>query len=126
MPKRTSFPASQRIKKSREFQRIRDSSRKIFSKHFLMLVARSEASRPRLGITITTKIDKRAAVRNKLKRRIRYIFRTQQESFKNPVDLVVIARQNSQLCSFDELKFEIIGMLRRGGLLIDSRKEKPN
>lgn len=67
---------------------------------------------PRLGITVSTKIDKRAVVRNRIKRLIREVFRKNQRSFQG-FDIVVIARKNASHLSYKEAEREIIGALRK-------------
>ena len=113
----SSFPASRRLRKSREFKQVQEGGRKHFSKHFLLLVSAANGAKSRVGITITTKIDKRAVVRNKLKRRIRYIFRVHQERLKSPVDMVVIARRDAVLRTYEEVERELLGLMRRAGVI---------
>lgn len=117
-----SFSARYRIKKSKEFQQIRETGSKLYAKHFLVLVAPSEAENSRLGVTITTKIDKRSVVRNKLKRRIREVFRLNRHLLNKNLDIVVIARRDAQLCTLKEIKQELLGALKAKGYL----KKAPN
>ena len=111
------FAARYRLKKRREFNRLQNGSAKYYSKHFLVLVADSETQHSRLGITITTKVDKRAVVRNRLKRRIREIFRLNRYRLCKNFDMVVIARQNAAECKFSDIRREILGLLRYNGLV---------
>jgi len=60
---------------------------------FRVLAVRSAHSQSRLGLAVSRRVDKRAVVRNSIKRQVRAAFQHQVESHE-PValDLVVIAR----------------------------------
>lgn len=66
---------------------------------------------------MTTKLEKRAAVRNLIKRRVREVFRSVRRDFAKPFDMVVIARRDVQSCEFADVKRELIGAWRAEGLL---------
>ena len=87
---------SRRVKRRKDYLRIQSEGRKIRSKHFLTTVAArigsvSESADSRIGVTITKKIDKRAARRNRLRRRIREFFRLNRSRLRPSTDIVVIA-----------------------------------
>ena len=88
---------------------------------FLILALPSDENTPRLGITVTRKVDKRAVARNRLKRRIRQVFRLLGDRFKAPVDLVVIARREACACSYAEVEKELVGTLHYHGFLNRSK-----
>lgn len=71
----------------------------------------------RLGVIITRKVDKRAARRNRLRRRLREIFRTERHKLTKKVDLVIIARKDAADCRFARIKQEVIGALSRAGYI---------
>ena len=68
-----------------------------------------------MAIAVTTKIEKRATVRNKIKRRLRELFRVFRHDLTEPLDMVVVARREVQECSFDDYKREVLGALRSKG-----------
>lgn|GEM_PF-4014610 len=55
----------------------------------------SEKPHSRLGMAVSRKTMRHAVDRNRFKRRLRELFRTQQHDFAYPVDVVVIARRDS-------------------------------
>ena len=67
---------------------------------------------PRLGITVSTKIDKRAVIRNRIKRLVREVFRKNLSRFEG-FDIVVIARKNASHLSYKDAEREILGTLRK-------------
>jgi ribonuclease P protein component len=98
----------------------------VYSKHFLILVIPSGTDQSRLAIAVTTKIEKRATVRNKIKRRIRELFRVFRHDLKDPLDMVVVARRDVQQCSIDDYKREILGALRSNGYLKKRASAQPS
>ena len=92
--------------------RIQGSKAKFRAKHFLIAVERSKSElKSKIGITVTTKLSKRANVRNLLKRRIREIFR------KNEVPIgfnfVVIGLNGATNLEYDEIEEELCFLLRK-------------
>ena len=73
------FSSNNRIKKRKLFLEIQESGEKLFTNHFLIFVRESKDNHSKIGITISKKNDKRAVVRNKLKRRLREFFRTSKK-----------------------------------------------
>lgn len=116
-----SLPGRSRLKKKSDFLRVQELSKssggKLYGKHFLLLIAPAESAEPRLGITVTLKIDKRAVARNRIKRRLRECFRSLASSLKSPVDIVVIARHGAGDCSLADIDQELRSSLKRGGYI---------
>jgi ribonuclease P protein component len=105
------------LRRSAEIAACKARAEKIYAKHFLILIAPSQNGKSRLAIAVTTKIDKRASVRNLIKRRVREVFRHSRPHFKQAVDLVVVARRDVQSCDFAEYERQLRTALRRGGVL---------
>lgn len=120
-----SFGPGRRVKRRQDFLRIQSSGKKFRSKHLLLVIAeansrvcsRNDPEESRLGVTITTKIDKRASRRNTLKRRIREVFRRRRFRFKRPVDAVVIALNQATALEYEDVQRELHGLLKRAQLL---------
>lgn len=112
-----SFGPELRLKKRREFLSLQSTGRKIHARHFLFFFSSSSTTTSRIGITITTKVEKRAVLRNKLRRRIREIFRHLTAQITPPMEMVVIARNDSCDLPFNELEREILYAIRKAGYL---------
>ena len=81
-----------------------------------MLTESKEAS-SRLGLVVSKRVDKRAARRNLLKRRLREVFRLNHQRFSGPVDLVIIARASAAELAFTEVAGEILRALQGKGVI---------
>ncbi len=91
-----SFGPEKRVKQRKSFIEIQSRGRKFKTRSMLFCFLKaqyrvdSSVEDHRLGITITTKVHKRAVRRNKTKRLVREIYRTRYSDLKKRGDLVVI------------------------------------
>ncbi len=87
-----------RIRCSRDYQRVSRVGRRLASEYFVVLVASerhlAEGEQRRLGITVSRKVGG-AVVRNRVKRMVRQWFREHRQKLPRGCDLVVIARSPS-------------------------------
>lgn len=72
----------------------------------------------RLGLTTGAKLG-HAVVRNKLRRRLRAIYRIHEAELKPGFDLVVVCRSASVTASYQRLERDFLKLARRSGLLRD-------
>lgn len=101
-----------RIRKRRDFLRVQRRGNRVFGR-FVVVVFQtlSPLACGNFGITVPKKVGP-AHVRNKIKRRIRHIFRHHQELFSSK-SVVVIARDSSSIVSFDELQTDLLSACSR-------------
>ncbi len=74
-----------------QFQKLYKKGKSVVSPSMVVYVKKNGQSFNRLGITASKKIGK-AVVRNRAKRRIRELFRTNSEKLKTGYDFVIVAR----------------------------------
>jgi ribonuclease P protein component len=82
------LPKAARLLRRREFLRVQQKGRRLYSGEVLVIALDSGCTRPRIGITVSSKIAN-AVGRNRVKRWVREAFRGSQGAF-GAVDLVVI------------------------------------
>ena len=94
--RRFTFPQSVRLRRRAEFLKVQERGQKIQADCFLALVLPNQ--RPdgltRAGFTVSTKVGN-AVVRNRIRRRLRELFRTRRESLPKGLDMVLIARNTA-------------------------------
>jgi ribonuclease P protein component len=112
-----------RLRKKREIKRCQNGGVRLYSKHFAVFACPSSSEDSRLAIAVTKKIEKRAVVRNKIKRRIREVFRLHWEAFREPTDIVVVARRGIQSCCYKDYEREILGALRSKGFFAGNSRD---
>ena len=104
------FPGSCRLKKKAEFQEVRSRGEKLYTRNLIIYYLKNQLSHPRLGITVSKKVSKKAVLRNKIKRRIREIFRIHQNELDS-CDILVIARWAAVAAEYQELERNFINAL---------------
>ena len=87
------LPKAARLRRRREFLQIQQRGTRLYSGEVLVLASPREGARPRIGITVSSKIAN-AVGRNRVKRWVREAFRSVQGELP-AVDLVVIARSGA-------------------------------
>ncbi len=119
-PATNRFPGTLRVKTRAEFKKLQAGSRKHYSSHFLTVVNPSSRELSRIGITVTTKVDKRATQRNRIKRVIREFFRHIHRQLAGTFDIIVIARQNATDCSSEAIREELFEVLKKHRYVVKS------
>jgi ribonuclease P protein component len=86
---------SMRLRRRREFLAVQSTGTKVNTRHFVALVARSDAgvTTGRVGLTVSKRVGI-AVVRNRIKRLVRAWLRT-HEWIPAGFDVVIIAKDNA-------------------------------
>ena len=87
------LPSAARVRRRREFLLVQQRGRRVFSGDVLVLALDTGTGRPRIGITVSSRVANSVA-RNRVKRWVREAFRAVGRELP-PVDLVVIARRGA-------------------------------
>lgn len=84
----------------------------------LVLYARkNRTSTNRVGITVGKKLG-HAVVRNRVRRRLREVYRLNESKFQPGWDIVVVARTKAINSSFQTLTSSYLSLARKAGILI--------
>jgi ribonuclease P protein component len=115
------FDKQRRLLKASDFNRVFKQGRRLSVPEFTMAfrVRNSKDDQkflPRLGLSVSRKVGN-AVVRNKIKRRLREIFRLNQEKLIYGAEIVVIPRKEASNFGFFELKSKFFGLWNRSKLL---------
>ena len=106
------FSRDDRLRKRTEFEECYVSGVRVSGRHLLLfLLSRPDAARPRIGISVSRRVGD-AVTRNRVKRRIRELFRRKRPS--QAVEVVVNARPSAGSAAFCELERDYADCLRRG------------
>ncbi|MEO8432920.1 MAG: ribonuclease P protein component [Acidobacteriota bacterium] len=108
------FSRDDRLRKRTEFEACYASGVRVSGRHLLLfLLPRPEASRPRIGISVSRRVGG-AVTRNRVKRRIRQLFRTHRGLFEaRAAELVVNARPSAATAPFADLERDYLSGLAR-------------
>ena len=106
--RKTTFGLEFRLTPSRELERVRRSGRRIQASVLTVWIARGSTSQPRVGIVVG--LHRQSAIaRNRLKRRLRHIVRTEiLPRATEPYDAVVIVRPSAYAATFGTLRSSVV------------------
>ena len=108
---------SSSLKKNHIFRRLYSS--KGIANSYLVLYARPNRSGHNyIGITVSKKLG-HAVVRNRTRRRIREIYRLNEEKFQPGWDIVVVARTKAVDAPFDKLTRSYLHLAKKAGILLE-------
>ena len=85
---------------------------------YLVLYARkNRTGGNRVGVTVSKKLGK-AVVRNRVRRRLREIYRLNEDKFQPGWDIVVVARSRAVTASFQKLTDSYLALAEKAGILL--------
>lgn len=79
------------LKKNHEFRRLYSKGKTAVTPYLVVYCLRNNRDTRRVGFTVSTKLGK-AVVRNRVRRRLREIYRLNSPKLVSGVDLVIVAR----------------------------------
>ena len=114
------FPRASRLSRTAEFKLVKQAGKSWTGRHLVLgVLAQPEATRARVGIVTTRKVGM-AVVRNRIRRRIREVFRLHQFDLISGVWLVTIARPSAATASFQDLERDWLRLAERASILARS------
>lgn len=94
-----------------------------YANSYLVLYARrNRTDRNRVGITVGKKLG-HAVVRNRVRRRLREVYRLHEERFCPGWDIVVVARTRAVKASFPQLTGAYLSLAEKAGVLAPEKPE---
>ncbi len=103
------------LKLNHVFRRLYHTSG--FADSYLVLYARrNRTGTNRVGITVSKKLG-HAVVRNRTRRRLREIYRLNEQRFQPGWDIVVVARTRAVEAPFSKLTASYLSLAARAGIL---------
>jgi ribonuclease P protein component len=106
-------PAPARLRKRAEFQAVRRGEKRRGRLFLLEVLERGDEGVARVGFTVTKKVGN-AAVRNRIRRRLREAVRIHAAGDMQPgSDYVIVGREDVLAAPFAEIKTELSRRLRK-------------
>lgn len=104
-----------RLHENQRYQEVRRQGRSFTDKLLVLCALENGLPHPRFGFSVSSRIGK-AAVRNRIKRRLREAMRLRIDQVAPGWDLVFIARQPIRTADYDEMDAACARLLRRAHL----------
>ena len=99
-----------------QFQKLYKKGKSVLTPSLVVYVKKNGQSFNRLGITASKKIGK-AVIRNRAKRRIRELYRTNYEKLKTGYDFVIVARAKTAYEPYSSLLAAFLSATEELGVL---------
>ena len=104
------------VKENYEFRRIYRKGKSAVSPQLVIYCQRNRRGHSRLGVSVSTKLGC-AVVRNRVRRRIREIYRLNKAKMLPGYDLIVVARVRAVETDYQKLDRTYLRLLEQLGLL---------
>lgn len=109
---------SHRLRKSSDILHVYKKGGRAYSQYFLAHSLRTGRPETRLAVIISKKVDKRAVVRNRNRRRVSEILRAELTRIKPGFDILITIKLDIRELSSTELKRELVGVMQKSGVLV--------
>ena len=106
-----------RLRKSSEFQRVRQQGRRITSRLLTLAWIPNDVAQLRVGFVVGKRTSKHAVERNYLKRLLSEAIRPHLTELSPGCDIVFSAREQTLTADLRTLEQDILALLRRARLL---------
>ncbi len=111
------------IKNNYEFRRLYAHGKSKAGRDIVVYCRRNGRPYNRVGFTVGSKVGK-AVTRNLVRRRLRDIYSRGEAGFRTGYDIVVVARSESALAPYRELKSQMLRIFEKLGLIKNENCEQ--
>ncbi|HEV2842663.1 MAG TPA: ribonuclease P protein component [Chthoniobacterales bacterium] len=115
--RRLLFPKARRLTLTSQFAHVRTGGQNVRGRLLILGFVRIEKDKPFQAGFVTSKRIGRAVVRNRVRRRLRDIVRTEQGRLREGFWFVVVARPRAARASYAALKDEWLRLAERASIL---------
>ena len=105
------------LKKEKDFEKVAKTGQPFFVYELGFKKVSNNLDYNRYGIVINTKIDKRAVVRNKIRRKIKEILRLYDKNLSQGFDLMFLVRESVKDLSYKDIEKRLLKLFKKSGLL---------
>jgi len=108
-----SFQKKEKIRKKQDFEIIFLKGERIKNSYFGTVLKANTLNYRRIAVIVKKKEYRQAHTRNKIKRRIREIYRLNKEKFPVNTDCIIIVKKHADNLSYQELQNKLFDLLEK-------------
>lgn len=105
-----------RLRSNMEFKKVYSGGKSYWNRNLVLYVKKNDIGNTRVGYSITKKIGN-SVVRNRVRRRMKEVYRLKFDGIKNNFDLIFIPKKNIVDISYKELESAMLHILKLAGVL---------
>ena len=106
-----------KLSKTSEFKKVFSEGRRIEGKNLIIFILKNDYNFNRPGVIIKKETGK-AVVRNKIKRRLREVFRLINKKLSPGYDIIVLAKNNIKESDYFEIYHDLENLFYKGKLFL--------
>jgi len=118
------LPHINRLSAKGDFARLFAKGKPVFAKGITLKLAKNGLEKTRIGFVVSTKVSKRAVVRNKVKRRLREAVRTHLDNLQPGWDMAFLTKPEIKDAEYVALAGTVDYLLKKAGVLSGSSVAK--
>ena len=103
---------SESLKKNQDFKVVYQNGTSYANRLLVMYVLKNQHKKNRLGISVSKKVGN-SVVRHRVTRLIRESYRLNERSFRQGLDIVVVARPNAKDKSYQEIESAFMNLAQK-------------
>ena len=104
------------LNKNYEFKRLYNKGKNAISQFVVVYCRRNGTKKNRLGITVSSKIGG-AVVRNRIRRRLKEIYRLNEAGLHTGYDIIIAARMKSRYSGYGDIENSVLQLFKKLDLL---------
>ena len=108
------------LRKNHEFRNLYNRGKSAASHIAVVYCRRNGRAENRLGITVSAKLGG-AVQRNRIRRRLKEIYRLNENKLLIGYDIVIVARMKSRFSAYREIEASVLSLMSKLKLLGDSK-----
>ncbi len=110
------------LKKNSEFRRLYSKGKSAVTPYMVLYCRRNRGGENRLGYTVSVKLG-HAVTRNRVRRRLREIYRLNAPALRSGWDIVIVARQRCVGAQYEKMNAAFLSACAELGLLKEAVRE---
>lgn len=110
------------IKKNTDFKKVYNNKNSKATSLLVLYNMKNDYDYSRLGVSVSKKVGK-AVVRNKIKRRLKEIYRLNEYTIKSGYDIIIIVRVKANNATYNDLEKSFMYLLKKTNLLKKREEE---
>jgi len=109
--------SANRLTMQGDFKQLAGKGKPFYSALITIKVLKNNRPQSRFGIIVSTKVSKKAVVRNRLKRRLSEVIRLNLSEIKSGFDVIIMVKQALAEKKYQEIESELLQLFKKASLL---------